>query len=87
MPLPTHSRVSLRREETITSHLEVTGQSVNPPETAFTEHTHVYSTVMCHHFESVTELDTEEREGVLDSHSRAELEAELSDEELEALSA
>ncbi|WP_275039579.1 hypothetical protein [Natrinema versiforme] len=42
---------------------------------------------MCHHFESVTELDAEEREDILDSHTRAALEAELSDEELEALSA
>ncbi|MGQ3412452.1 hypothetical protein ACT4ML_09330 [Natrinema sp. LN54] len=42
---------------------------------------------MCHHFESVTELDAEEREDVLDAHSKAELEAELSDEALEALTA
>lgn len=42
---------------------------------------------MCHHFESVTELEAEEREDVLESHSDAELEAELSDEELEALTA
>ncbi|SEQ96695.1 hypothetical protein [Natrinema salaciae] len=42
---------------------------------------------MCHHFKSITELDAEEREDVLDSHSRAELEAELSDDELEALTA
>ncbi|MFC6768007.1 hypothetical protein ACFQE6_24315 [Natrinema soli] len=42
---------------------------------------------MCHHFESVTDLDAEEREEILDSHSEAALEAELSDDELEALTA
>lgn len=42
---------------------------------------------MCHHFESVTELDEEERADVLESHDREELEAELSDAELEALTA
>ncbi|WP_436346727.1 hypothetical protein [Natronorubrum sp. FCH18a] len=42
---------------------------------------------MCHHFESVTDLEAEEREDVLESHERAELEAKLSDEELEALTA
>ncbi|WP_255647592.1 hypothetical protein [Natrinema zhouii] len=42
---------------------------------------------MCHHFESVTDLDAEEREDVLESHSEAELEAELSEDELEALTA
>ncbi|ADB59324.1 hypothetical protein Htur_0424 [Haloterrigena turkmenica DSM 5511] len=42
---------------------------------------------MCHHFESVTELDAEEREDVLESHDEAELEEELTSEELEALTA
>lgn len=42
---------------------------------------------MCHHFESVTDLEAEEREDVLESHDQEELEAELSDEELEALTA
>ncbi|WP_256464813.1 hypothetical protein [Halosolutus gelatinilyticus] len=42
---------------------------------------------MCHHFESVTDLDAEEREEVLESHSEDELEEELSAEELEALTA
>ena len=42
---------------------------------------------MCHHFESVTELGADEREDVLESHDQEELEAELSDEELEALTA
>ena len=42
---------------------------------------------MCHHFESATELDAEEREDVLESHDREELEAELSEDELEALTA
>ena len=42
---------------------------------------------MCHHFESVTELDAEERDDVLESHDREELEAELSEDELEALTA
>ncbi|WP_275040324.1 hypothetical protein [Natronococcus jeotgali] len=42
---------------------------------------------MCHHFESVFELDAEERADVLESHSDEELEAELSDDELEALTA
>ena len=42
---------------------------------------------MCHHFESVTDLEAEEREEVLEFHDDEELEAELSDEELEALTA
>ena len=42
---------------------------------------------MCHHFESVTELEADEREDILESHDREELEAKLSDEELEALTA
>ncbi|WP_284145200.1 hypothetical protein [Haloterrigena alkaliphila] len=42
---------------------------------------------MCHHIESVTELEADERKDVLESHDREELEAELSDEELEALTA
>ncbi|WP_256527483.1 hypothetical protein [Natrinema marinum] len=42
---------------------------------------------MCHHFETVTELDAEEREEILESHSEDELAAELSDDELEALTA
>jgi len=42
---------------------------------------------MCHHFESVTDLDAEEREDILESHSETELEGELSDDELEALTA
>ncbi|AGB36146.1 MULTISPECIES: hypothetical protein [Natronococcus] len=42
---------------------------------------------MCHHFESVDELDAEERADVLESHSDEELEAELSEDELEALTA
>lgn len=42
---------------------------------------------MCHHFESVSELDAEERADVLESHSDEELEAALSEDELEALTA
>ncbi|WP_293032761.1 hypothetical protein [Natronococcus sp.] len=42
---------------------------------------------MCHHFESVDELDADERADVLESHSDAELEDELSEDELEALTA
>ena len=42
---------------------------------------------MCHHFESVDELDAAERADVLKSHTDEELEAELSTEELEALTA
>lgn len=42
---------------------------------------------MCHHFEAIAELDADEREEVLESHSADELEDELSDEELEALTA
>jgi len=42
---------------------------------------------MCHHFESVTELEPEAREEILESHSEAELEAELSEAELDALTA
>ncbi|MDG5757931.1 hypothetical protein QA600_01060 [Natronococcus sp. A-GB1] len=42
---------------------------------------------MCHHFESVDELDAEERTDVLESHTDEELEAELSEAELEALTA
>ncbi|MFC4436391.1 MULTISPECIES: hypothetical protein [Natrialbaceae] len=40
---------------------------------------------MCHHFEPITELSEEERTDVLESHSREELEEELSEDELEAL--
>ncbi|WP_284145008.1 hypothetical protein [Natrinema halophilum] len=40
---------------------------------------------MCHHFEIATELDEEEREAILESHDEAELEAALTDDELEAL--
>ena len=43
------------------------------------------SGVMCHCFEDATELSAEEREDVLESHSREELEAELDDDELAAL--
>ncbi|WP_255682119.1 hypothetical protein [Natrinema sp. SYSU A 869] len=42
---------------------------------------------MCHHFESVSDLEAEEREDVLESHSEDELKAELSEDELEALTA
>ncbi|WP_408959571.1 hypothetical protein [Natrinema sp. 74] len=42
---------------------------------------------MCHHFETATELDAEEREELLEFHSEDELEAELDDEDLEALTA
>ncbi len=42
---------------------------------------------MCHHFESVDELDADERADVLESHSDAEIEDELSEDELEALTA
>ncbi|WP_280842091.1 hypothetical protein [Natronococcus sp. JC468] len=42
---------------------------------------------MCHHFESVSELDAEERADVLESHSDEELEEALSEDELEALTA
>ena len=42
---------------------------------------------MCHHFESVDELDAEEQTDVLESHTDAELEAELSEDELESLTA
>ncbi len=40
---------------------------------------------MCHCFEDATELSAEEREDVVESHSREELEAELDDDELAAL--
>ncbi|MFC6716248.1 hypothetical protein ACFQGT_07920 [Natrialbaceae archaeon GCM10025810] len=42
---------------------------------------------MCHHFEDVTKLGEDEREEVLEFHEEEELEAELSDEELESLRA
>jgi hypothetical protein len=42
---------------------------------------------MCHHFESVDELDAEERADVLESYSDAELEDELSKDEFESLTA
>ncbi|WP_277523735.1 hypothetical protein [Natrinema salsiterrestre] len=42
---------------------------------------------MCHHFESLADLEAEEREDVLEDHSEAELDAALSDDELEALRA
>jgi hypothetical protein len=40
---------------------------------------------MCHHFESLADLEAEECETVLEDHSEDELDAALSDEELEAL--
>ncbi|MFC4541202.1 hypothetical protein ACFO5R_04585 [Halosolutus amylolyticus] len=40
---------------------------------------------MCHCFEDVRDLSAEEREDVLDSHTREELEAELSTAELDAI--
>lgn len=40
---------------------------------------------MCHHFESVAELGEEERADVLESHSDEDLEDELTEDELEAL--
>ncbi len=43
------------------------------------------SVAMCHCFEDATELSAEEREDVVESHSREELEAELDDDELAAL--
>ena len=42
---------------------------------------------MCHHFESISELGAEERADVLKSHSEDELEEELNEDELEALTA
>lgn len=42
---------------------------------------------MCHHFEDVTELSAEERTDVLESHSEAELEEKLDEDELKALTA
>ncbi|WP_226482617.1 hypothetical protein [Natrinema amylolyticum] len=54
---------------------------------AFIERERVIPNAMCHHFESVSDLEAEEREDVLKSHSEAELEAELSEEEREALTA
>lgn len=42
---------------------------------------------MCHHFEDITELSADERADVLESHSMAELEEELREDELEALTA
>ncbi|MCU4741075.1 hypothetical protein OB955_12735 [Halobacteria archaeon AArc-m2/3/4] len=40
---------------------------------------------MCHCFEDVTELSADEREEIVESHTRAELEAELDDDELSTL--
>ncbi len=60
---------------------------VRSPVPAFIERERVIPNAMCHHFESVSDLEAEEREDVLKSHSEAELEAELSEEEREALTA
>jgi hypothetical protein len=40
---------------------------------------------MCHHFEPIDELGADERTDVLESHTDEELEAELSEDELESL--
>ncbi|WP_255169139.1 hypothetical protein [Natrononativus amylolyticus] len=42
---------------------------------------------MCHCFDDVDELSASEREEILESHTREELEAELSDDELATLTA
>lgn len=40
---------------------------------------------MCHHFESISELSEDERADVRESHSDEDLEDELTEDELEAL--